>query len=675
MAAEATQAAARDDPGDPNRLPEISEFQLDRVGPVLKQLCEAFQDAGIDSPERRQAEEAASGSVGGIQSSATSSMASNGELTSTMTQLSWYQKAMLEKANKRQQRSEDSKQDQEVERSQGAKRQRGTMSVSTTGDVGYDAASQPSQPVFGMIAAQREMTAESVREGKASRVLAREIVQEFDNSRLETTERTHTYASLCACTEVVSLALRDHEEMFQEEGVRHKFKCRYLCEIDERKWGWEQHVVEYLHGGSVPDDICLFKSMTELSKLKCKCQFHKHVGDGFCQVLAVEGIVGGLSCKDLARSNPNRWLLRGSLLHSSTSPGKTADCFWGLFRLLDMQGAYWIVLENSDLLLDELDSGAWDIVKAALEARSFRCRACLVDSAEFGLPQRRLRSYIVAVSMTSTALSMRASTFNQFQARFDSYLDKCRRKPPCLLDCVLPPSDARIDEEKKMCSDDAPHKLEAGTVSIHSKLFAKNNLRWGAEKVRDTTRSSPWFTSIPHRMKESLIFHQQINQKEVNIVGVDVSQSAGRSPQTSENDLVLDKDKGKGKFRRLLSPTIIPASFVWMMMPCPSAGSAGFGTDTHPNLQHERPLLRVEKLMLQGFPINDNVLELGKYWTLLNDMGGNMYSSTVILSVVASLIYAVDWVDEGDEADSHITVADDEDHVTAALAAMKRAKR
>lgn len=102
----------------------------------------------------------------------------------------------------------------------------------------------------------------------------------------------------------------------------------------------------------------------------------------------------GICCKDLARSNPKRWILKGGVLAGATSPGKTADTFWGLITLLDSTHcqATWIVIENSDLLLEE-DAADWSTVKEALQCRSFYCRPTLVCSSQFGIPQARKRSY------------------------------------------------------------------------------------------------------------------------------------------------------------------------------------------------------------------------------------------------------------------------------------------
>ena len=57
------------------------------------------------------------------------------------------------------------------------------------------------------------------------------------------------------------------------------------------------------------------------------------------------------------------------------------------------------------------------------------------------------------------------------------------------------------------------------------------------------------------------------------------------------------------------------------------------------------------------------------------DIPGNAFSSTVALSVLASMDYAIDLVDEAEEAETTSNMTADDDHISAALAAVQRAKR
>ena len=61
----------------------------------------------------------------------------------------------------------------------------------------------------------------------------------------------------------------------------------------------------------------------------------------------------------------------------------------------------------------------------------------------------------------------------------------------------------------------AENALEAGTCTIHSKIFHNRNLRWGAIKCRDSSRASPWFALLGARFKESLQFFSVSAREEI----------------------------------------------------------------------------------------------------------------------------------------------------------------
>lgn len=174
---------------------------------------------------------------------------------------------------------------------------------------------------------------------------------------------------------------------------------------------------------------------------------HKH--DTTCRVRQAEGSILGVSCKDLARSNPKRWLLHGNVLSSDTSPGKTADTFWGFIKLLDSPvggSPTWAILENSDLLLDDSDGNKeWETMREALGMRGFKTRPILVDSVYFAVPMHRRRSYLVC--RVFAAFIGIVLSFDEWQYLFDDLLAKCRRNPPCLTDVLLKPGNKHVEYE------------------------------------------------------------------------------------------------------------------------------------------------------------------------------------------------------------------------------------
>lgn len=66
-------------------------------------------------------------------------------------------------------------------------------------------------------------------------------------------------------------------------------------------------------------------------------------------------------------------------------------------------------------------------------------------------------------------------------------------------------------------------------------------------------------------------------------------------------------------------------------------------------MTQERPLISEEHLLLQGWPIRKGPVNLKDVPRSVQlSLAGNMFSSTVILSVMASLIFSTPWADPDD---------------------------
>ena len=140
-------------------------------------------------------------------------------------------------------------------------------------------------------------------------------------------------------------------------------------------------------------------------------------------------------------------------------------------------------------------------------------------------------------------------------------------------------------------------------------------------------------------------FQKTVHRGSRRVSGADVGQSIERiGKSTIENDL-------------LLAPTLLPGSKIWLM----------FGnkkTDPKGKMTEERLLLGEEMMAIQGFPvtklIRSDVYDLAFY----ADLAGNSFSGTVILAMLASVVWSTPWAKEVD--DEEISSSAD---VAAALAA------
>ena len=203
--------------------------------------------------------------------------------------------------------------------------------------------------------------------------------------------RQHTFATCCSGSEMPSVAIEIAESILKEAGVAHSFKQIYMCEIEPKKQKWGMEAVSN-------DEVCCFDDLTQLHLGKARCARH---GGCSCVVRPADGLIVGVSCKDFARSSPNCWMQRGQALSGNSSPGKSADTFWGLMRLLDSEAGKtsWLMIENSDMLLEEDSSVDWGVMLEAIQARGFVVRALIANSVYFGAPMHRRRSYLLCLNL------------------------------------------------------------------------------------------------------------------------------------------------------------------------------------------------------------------------------------------------------------------------------------
>lgn len=143
---------------------------------------------------------------------------------------------------------------------------------------------------------------------------------------------------------------------------------------------------------------------------------------------------------------------------------------------------------------------------------------------------------------------------------------------------------------------------------------------------------------MPMRQQECLVFYQATHSNVSSITGVDLSQS----PQRMRSTFAWRDDEEEGI---ICAPTLLPGTFLWLTFPDPRSGTSDAGLDVHTRLVEERPLIAEEKMLLQGWPCNDtSPVSLADHRGILSKMAGNMFTSSVILTVFASMCYSIPWV-------------------------------
>ena len=439
---------------------------------------------------------------------------------------------------------------------------------------------------------------------------------------------------MCSGSEITTVAAEAPEQSLLSVDVKHTFQTMFMCEKVPKKQQWCMEIVE-------DESACCFQDVMDMGKPVAWCTRHKKM----CPVIRVEGLIAGTSCKDHSKANMHRGKINaaGPVLRQKNLPGNSANTMQGVLDYVDVHAPDWVLMENSDTLREGDHLNA-DLVQAEFSSRGYEISPHIVDTGRYGLPEHRRRSWFLALLVMSRIF--RISCWDFFFKEFAHWLKVSRRQPPDLIDVVFATNHPSVQAELAERLKKKPVPIEPSSASQHQKAYQMKKLRWGAESVQKTTSKSQWFNTLTGREQDLLPYFQKTVHKDSRLVtGADIGQSIESIGKTTI-------DGGK-----LLAPTLIPGSKIWLM----------FGqkrTDPKGAMKEERLLLGEEMMMIQGFPVTRisrrDIFDQNFY----ADLAGNSFSGTVILAMLASLVAATPWVQ--DDGDEEISSSAD---VAAALAA------
>ncbi len=224
---------------------------------------------------------------------------------------------------------------------------------------------------------------------------------------------------------MVGVAAHAINECMANEGIQSTLELDFVSEIDPQKQKWGLDVTTNLGW----TDCCVHGDITKICGGASTCLRHKQ----HCVVPnTLDVLVSGFSCKDLSKTNPNR---NATVLSSQTqSAGRSADTYHGTLQVIDQTMPEFIVLENVELN-DESGQQAIDTVLHSLATRGYDAKAYVIDCADYGLPQARVRTYFFGV--LSPARSMKIESYSEFFARFEVLLNAFKMPCPDLVDVLL----------------------------------------------------------------------------------------------------------------------------------------------------------------------------------------------------------------------------------------------
>lgn len=266
-----------------------------------------------------------------------------------------------------------------------------------------------------------------------------------------------------------------------------------------------------------------------------------------------------------------------------------------------------VLLENVKNLTHKraLDSGEapTDIIKNDLAKLGYASRFCLVDTFEFGLPQHRVRVYLVALRGDCDVAPIFRS------------LASLRTAPQALsassvLDSQLPAAgcEGRVRAVQRR-GGEAWRDLERPFIEQHAQYFDRHLPRVMLRELRTHIH----FRALTERAQRALAIMYCVAQRvyhidpRLTLCVFDCSQSLGRIPWEVE-----------------ASPCVCPRSVLWVSC-CPAGPHAASA---------------MEFLRLQG--VSDHEVLLHKLketeLPLLRDLAGNSFSAQVVAAVLLAML-------------------------------------
>ena len=425
-------------------------------------------------------------------------------------------------------------------------------------------------------------------------------------------------ASLCSGSEMVAVVASAIGKALAVQGVPVRFQFMLLCEVVAAKREWGSNVVDCLF----PDnDACHFDNVTTLGAGRGYCT--KHLDN--CCIPECDLLVSGFSCKDFSSQASHVPLSQSAFAQGGSTTGGSSQTFWGTLGVIDEANPDIVFLENVEQLENTPNQAIVDVIHVELAKRSFDVQAWIADTMEYALPHHRRRLFMMCVRRPGRVFQI--ANHDAFFKSVFNLLDMFKAEPCDLTECLLDSSHEVVQREFSVREARGKGKqFDQNTIKLHRAEFQKAGVRWGSISALKEDLASPWFPLLPQSMQATLAFHHRSAKSSRELPqylqGVDLSQSINRRIHTTTT-----------RTGKLVTPTILPRSCLWM--------SIEQGKSVH------RPLLGIESMMLQGFPIMAqdfrNIFEkLGRGDAFLQDLAGNAFSSSVVCALITATLFSAE---------------------------------
>ena len=264
------------------------------------------------------------------------------------------------------------------------------------------------------------------------------------------------------------------------------------------------------------------------------------------------------------------------------------------------------------------------------------------------------------MSSTSNLIDFSSHTvLDQFRT-VSALLNLCRRRCPPIREVLLDHAHPILESElnRRLARPKVP--IGAWVVE-HQKEYAKYLKRWGANPPCVATENSKWLPTLTLSQKSILVLHQyrllaadtKLVKKRAKPVVTGSAQAGRRMPR-----LMVDLNPSIGRFTHSshddsnnieIAPCILPQQLLWLHF---------YGDGQEP-----RPMIGIESMLLQGWPVLQVALEGWMDDRLFQGLAGNGVPLPILVALLSSVFDGISWVGPACERPGN----DEDDSIQSAI--------
>lgn len=497
------------------------------------------------------------------------------------------------------------------------------------------------------------MPAEELKAGTAMQWASRKHWTCVDESmskdvekRMEHFPEKLAFGSMCSGSGMDKGALLAVQEALHECGVSTSFVNSFMAENDQKKQNWLLKVDSEMMGQEEPHcAACLFDDVTDLKNVQAPCHAHGRPKSTSskskidkstlkqCRVPDVNIVSTGSSCKYFSAANQSRKHgEKTTLLSRQEGDHQSLVTYQAFILYLQQHGPDMFLYENTDGILDSPGATQQeedkvrtnvDVVVRDTTDRGYEVQPVILKASGFGTTQKRRRFFVVGLRRMSRLFEITSNDdFDNIFERFIGFLKKFKMAAPEFAEMMLEDDDPAVQHalKPKASKETEQEPSKEPQWSKHHRDYCKLHfVRYALLTPLPDVASSPWWSRLTFRDQDVLkMSHHFLGE----FCCVDYSQSFAGHGNGSHGRVVMSEQD--------CLPTMMPTQNWWIRRKLSSGRLIN------------RPLVGVEGLMMQAFPIHRLDLSEQEDRTMMN-LAGNAFNGLCIVALLDSIFMSIPW--------------------------------